>query len=74
MGKINTTKLFRKLFEEIAEKKAKILDDFCKAYLASRYDDYFSKKGKIEIGRLVLVEQIKSPTERIYYYKLKKGK
>ena len=63
-----------KLFKEVSKEKAKILDDFCKAYLASRFDDYFKKKGKIEIGRLELVEQIKSSTEKVYFYRLKKGR
>ena len=66
-------KLAEDLFKEISEKRVKILDDFCKAYLASRWD-YFSKKGNIEIGRLELVEQRKSPTETIYFYRIKKGK
>jgi hypothetical protein len=63
-----------KLATEILKNKAKIIDDFAKAYLASRWDDYFSKQKKIDFSRLELVEQRKSLTENVYYFRLKKGK
>ena len=68
------SKIIDNLIKEISENRAKILDDFCKAYLASRWEDYFSKQKKIDFRRLELVEQRKSPTETIYYCRLKKGK
>jgi len=52
------------LITEILENRAKILDDFGKAYLASRWEDYFNKQRKIDFRRLELVEQRKSPTCR----------
>ena len=66
--------VIEKLAKEIAGNRAKILDDFAKAYLAFRWDDYFSKQGKIDIGRLELVETRKSPTITTYQFRLKKGK
>ena len=62
------------LITEILENRAKILDDFGKAYLASRWEDYFNKQRKIDFRRLELVEQRKSPTETIYQFRLKRGK
>jgi|AntAceMinimDraft_10_1070366.scaffolds.fasta_scaffold65763_2 hypothetical protein len=66
--------IINKLVKEISQNRLKILDDFCKAYLASRWEDYFSKQKKIDFKRLELVEWRKSPTETIYYFRLKKGK
>lgn len=63
-----------KLVKEISENRAKILDDFAKAYIASRWDNYFSNQKKIDFRRIEMVEQIKSPTERVYWFRLKKGK
>lgn len=61
------------LIKEIANNKAKILDDFGKAYLANRYEDYFGKQKKIDFRRLELVEQ-HGQNEIIYFFRLKKGK
>ena len=66
--------IIEKLSKEVAENRAKILDDFAKAYLASRWEDYFSKQKKIDFRRLELVEQRKSPTETVYFFRLKKGR
>lgn len=63
-----------KLIEEIANNHAKILDDFVKAYISSRWKDYFSKQEKIDFRRVELCHQIKSPTENVYWIRLKKGK
>ncbi len=62
-----------KLVKEISENRAKILDDFAKAYLASRWEDYFSKQKKIDFRRLELIEK-RNGLETIYYFQLKKGK
>ena len=61
-----------KLIKEISENKAKILDDFMKAYIASRWDDYFGKQKKIDFRRLELVEQ-RRETEIVWFVRLKKG-
>jgi hypothetical protein len=66
-------KIQERLVREISEKKAKILDDFTKAYLASRWDDYFSKQKKIDFRRLELVEQRKE-NGAVYFFRLKRGK
>jgi len=63
-----------KLVEEMSNHRVTILDNFMKAYLASRWDDYFSKQEKIDFKRLELVEQRKSATESIYFFRLKKGR
>ncbi len=65
-----------KLAKEVSEKRAKILDDFVKVYLASRWDDYFSKQKKIDFRRSeeLLVEQRKSDGEFVWFFRLKKGK
>ena len=67
-------KIIKKLVEEISENRAKIIDDFCKVYFSIRWDDYFIKQKPIDLRRLELVEQIKSPTERVYFCRLRKGK
>ena len=63
-----------KIVKEISENRAKIIDDFGKLYLAGRWKDYFSKQKKIDFSRLELVEERKSPTETIYYFRVKKGR
>ena len=40
------TNIIEKLSKEVAENRAKILDDFAKAYLASRWEDYFNKQDE----------------------------
>jgi len=65
--------IIEKLSKEVAEKRAKILDDFAKAYLASRWDDYFSKQKKIDFRKLELVEK-RNGLETIYFFRLKRGK
>ena len=66
--------LITKLSKEFAEKRAKIIDDFIKTYIASRWEDYFSKRKKIDFRRIELVERRNSPTETTYFVRLKKGK
>ena len=61
------------LVKEISENRAKILDDFCRAFLASRWDDYFRKQKKIDFRRLELVIQ-HDGIKTIYFCRLKKGK
>ncbi len=62
------------LVKNIAENRAKIIDDFAKVFIASRWEDYFSKKGKIDFRRIELVETVESPTTRTYTFRFKKGK
>ena len=64
----------QKLIVEVANNHAKILDDFCKAYLASRWKDYFSKQKKIDFRRIELCHQMKSPTENVYWFRFRKGR
>jgi len=63
-----------KLIREVSANRAKIIDDFVKTYVATRWDDYFSKQKKLDFRRLMLVERIVSPTERTYHIELKKGR
>jgi len=63
-----------KLSREIAENRAKIIDDFLKTYIASRWQDYFSKKKKIDFRRIELVERRDSPIEITYFIRLRRGK
>lgn len=65
--------IINNLVKEISDKHAKIIDDFVKAYLASRWEDYFSKQKKIDFRRLELVIQQKGQ-ETIYFCRLKRGK
>ena len=66
-------KIINKLIKEVSEKHTKIIDDFCKVYLASRWEDYFSKQKKIDFRRLELVIKQKGTTTT-YFCRLKKGK
>jgi hypothetical protein len=66
-------KKIEKIIREISENRYKILDDFAKVYLADRWN-YFKKQKEIDFRRLELVEQRKSPTETIYFFRLRKGK
>ena len=70
---MNNMKLKDKLVKEVFEKRAKILDDFAKAYLASRLDDYFSKQKKIDFKRLELVER-RNGMETTWFFRLKRGR
>ena len=64
-----------KIAAKVAKNKAKILDDFCEAFLASRWDDYFSKQKKIDFKRVELVEdRSEFPDKIVYSIRLKKGK
>ena len=63
-----------KLSKEIAQNRAKILDDFVKTYIASRWEDYFSKQKKIDFRRIELVIRQDNPTQTTYFIRLKKGK
>lgn len=66
--------ILEKLIGDVSKNHAKILDDFAKTYLASRWEDYFSKQKKIDFRRIELCHQIKSPTENVYWFRLKKGR
>lgn len=66
-------KIIDKLVKEISENKAKIIDDFAKVYLASRWDNYFSKQKKIDFRRLKLVET-RDGLKTTYQFMLTKGK
>lgn len=65
--------LIDKIANEIMTQRAKIIDDFCKVYLASFDKKYFLKLKKEDFRRLELVETINSATERTYRVKLLKG-
>ena len=67
-------KIVENLIEEISKNHAKILDDFTKAYISSRWGDYFSKQKKIDFRRIELCHQVKSPTENVYWFRMKRGK
>lgn len=67
-------KIVENLIEEVSKNHTKILEDFIKAYISSRWDDYFSKQKKIDFRRIELCNQIKSPTENVYFFRLKKGR
>ena len=62
-----------KLMKEVSENHSKIIDDFVKAYLASRWEDYFSKQKKIDFRRLELVIK-QEGTTTTYFCQLRKGK
>jgi hypothetical protein len=65
-------KIIEKLTEEIGNNYTKIIDDFCKAYLASRWEDYFSKNA-LKKGRLELLIR-QEGVNIVYSYRIKKGK
>ena len=46
--------LLQKAVEEIAKNHRKIIDDWCKAYLAQLYEE----NGSIKPGDFILVEQV----------------
>ena len=71
--KKNKNIIMDKLIKKISKNYAKIIDDFCNAYLASRWKDYFSKQKKIDFRRLELVIK-KEGIITTYFYRLKKGK
>lgn len=66
-------KIIEKISKEIANNHAKILDDFAKAYLASRWGDYFGKQEKVDFRRLELVIR-QDGTQTIYFFRLKRGR
>ena len=63
-----------KYIQEMSQNYAKIIDEFVKVNVASRWQDYFSKQKQIDFRRMELVIQQKSPTETVYFCRLKKGK
>jgi len=69
---MNTEDLIQKISTEILTKRAKIIDDFMRVYVASRED--YSKNPVDVIKRLKLIERIDSPTKRTYWFEIKKGK
>ncbi len=70
----NIADITLKLTQEIMENRAKIIDDFVRAYIASRWEDYFNKQKKIDFRRIELVERIDNPTQRTYFLRLRRGK
>ena len=62
-----------KLVKEISENHAKIVDDFVKTYLASRWEDYFSKQKKVDFRRIELIIKRDGMTTT-YFCRLRKGK
>ena len=67
------TNITDRIIKEISENHSKIIDDFTKAYLASRWEDYFSKQKKIDFRRLELVIKQDGMTTT-YFCRLRKGK
>lgn len=67
-------KIKEDLIKEISDNHAKIIDDFGKAYISSRWKDYFSKQKKIDFRRLELVQDMSEFGKTIYYFRLKPGK
>ena len=65
--------IINKLVKEVSENHAKIIDDFVKVYLSSRWEDYFSKQKKIDFRRLELVIKQNGMTTT-YFCRLRKGK
>ena len=66
--------LILKITNEMATSRAKIIDDFIKTFIASRWEDYFSKQKKLDFKRIELVEKRESPLQTTYSVRLKKGK
>lgn len=62
-----------KLVEECANNYAKIIDDFVRAYFASRWVDYFSKQKKINFKRIEIVIK-QEGTAAVVRCRLKKGR
>ena len=73
MTQTEAEKLEAKLTKEVIEKRNKILNDFLKAYIADRWDDYFKKKG-IRISRLELVEQRDGLGNTSWSFRIKRGR
>jgi hypothetical protein len=65
--------IVEQLTKEISEKHAEIIDGFVKAYLASRWEDYFGKQKKVDFRRLELVIKQDGMTTT-YFCQLRKGK
>jgi len=65
--------IIQKVVQEIIEKRAKIIDDFCKFYLASQDKKYFLKLAKDDFRRVEMIERRESPTKTVYSFRLKKG-
>ena len=65
-------KIINKLVKDISENHNKIIDDFTKAYLASRWEDYFSKQKKIDFRRLEIVIKQEGMTT-VYFCRLRRG-
>jgi len=65
--------IIEKIITEITEKRGKLLDDFLRAYLDSRFDKYKNKKELIK--RLKLVEVISNDRlKTTWHFELKRGK
>jgi len=66
-------KIKNKLVKEVSENHAKIIDDFVKVYLSSRWKDYFSKQINIDFRRIELVIK-QDGTTTTYFCRLRRGK
>jgi hypothetical protein len=67
------SKIIERIARRLSTKRAKIIDDFCVAYLATRWEDYFSKQKKLDFRRLELVIKQDGATTT-YFCRLRKGK
>jgi hypothetical protein len=66
-------KTLEQLAGEVAKQRAKIIDDFCEIYLASRIDWF--KADPRRLSKLELVEQIQPDgISRTYSMRVKKGR
>lgn len=65
--------IIQKSADDVAKNRTKIIDDFVKTYIATRWEDYFSKQKKLDFRRIELVERRDSPTQTTYFVRLKKG-
>jgi len=70
-GKINKNELIDKLVNEIASNKAEIMDSFFKTFLVAKTNNRSDKEMRELIKRVELVEQVKSPTEFTYFFRIK---
>jgi hypothetical protein len=68
----------QEMSNQIMEHRSKILDEFCKAYLASFDEKYFLQLKKDDFRRLKMVIQVDNETlgqtKQTIHFELKKGR
>lgn len=66
-------KILQQVVGELAERRAQIIDDFCKTYISARYDWFMAKPSRLT--RLELVEKVMPDgIDRTYSFKVKSGR